>query len=619
MNHKLRVEILGLVAVASLASFSHIFRIQFTAMHEYAFVASMNEALNVNSSLHHTLIKEKKDKGSGSTGGSGSYAHPCAGTLVGGTCILGDTTPPSIPTNVIATPISCTSVNISWNESFDQSGIVTKYNVYRNGSLLPPPQIIGGTVYTDLNASDATSYAYTVSAVDTYGNVSAQSAPANVTTPGCSFTSWSKRFGGTGADLAYKVAVDQSNGDMVVVGSFQSAFSFGALPQITSAGVEDIFVAKFSSNGTPLWAKGLGGTGVDSATDVAIDANGNVAVTGYFSGTVDFGSGPKTSSGSLDIFVAKLDSAGQYIWSKNFGAVDSDQGNSVAFDMSGNVIVTGLFRWTVNFGCGALTSALFGAPDIFFAKYAANGSCTWAKNFSAPSSDVGYAVAVDSSDNIFLAGTFLGSLNLGGSVLNASGTTSDDFYVAKFSSSSQHLWSKSFGSIGTESAADIAVDSSGNVFATGQFALKVDFGGGLEQAVGQDSYVLKLSGIDGTYSWVKTFTSTNNETGNAIALDRNGNAMVAGYFDGSVDFGGGTLTTAGSADIFVAKFSGSNGTHVWSHRYGASLFEQGLGAAVDLNDNPLFTGYFKGTVDFGNGPLVGNGTAADIFLLTLER
>jgi len=386
--------------------------------------------------------------------------------------------------------------------------------------------------------------------------------------------------------------------------------------QLTSAGSDDIFLAKYSANGTHQWSKRFGGTGTDSASDIALDSNGDIVVCGYFSGTADFGGGPRTSAGGYDIFVAKYSSSGAYLWSKTFGAVDSDTANSVAVDASGNVIVTGVFRWTVNFGLGGLTSALFGAPDMFLAKYAADGTPLWTKNYSGPSTDYGSSVATDSAGNIVVSGGFLGSLNLGGLSLTASGTTSEDFFVAKFTPAGQHVWSKRFGNIGTDTAADLAVDGSGNVVVTGQFALTVDFGGGGRSAIGQDIYVLKLSATGG-HLWSKNFTTTGNEVGNAVAIDSAGNVVVTGYMDGSADFGGGTLTTAGSADIIVLKLSGSNGGHQWSHRYGATSFEQGLGITLDANDKPLVTGYFKGTVDFGGGPLVGTGALADIFLLQL--
>ncbi len=438
-------------------------------------------------------------------------------------------------------------------------------------------------------------------------------APSMVLAVGGQFD-WVRHWGGTSNDLGYQVAV-AGNSDIVVAGSFQSVVDFGG-GSFTSAGGDDIFIGRFNSSGGHVWSKQLGGTGTDVALSVAVGPSDEVVACGYFSGTVDFGSGNRVSAGQSDMFITKYNSAGVYQWSKTFGAQDVDQCNGVVIDSGGNVIVTGVFRWTVNFGTGNRTSALFGAPDMFIAKYASDGTATWANNYSGPSTDYGASVTVDSGGSILLVGGFLGSLNLGGGVMNAHGTTAEDFYVAKFSAMGQHAWSKSFGSTGTDTAASVVTDSFGNVLVTGQFALTVDFGGGNVSAIGQDVYVLKLGGVAGAYVWVKNPVSTGSETGNSITVDSLDNVVVTGYMDGSMDFGGGSLTSAGSADIFVVELSGVNSSNLWARRYGATSFEQGLGVDVS-GAKVLVTGYFKGTVDFGGGPVVGTGTSGDVFLLQL--
>ena len=121
------------------------------------------------------------------------------------------------------------------------------------------------------------------------------------------------------------------------------------------------------STGKHLWSKGFGDGSHQAAEAVAVDASGNVIVTGNFEGTVDFGGGALTSTGSRDIFVAKFGSDGAHLWSKSFGAGDDQITQAVTVDASGNVIVTGWFYGTVDFGGGALTSA--GSFDIFVAKF----------------------------------------------------------------------------------------------------------------------------------------------------------------------------------------------------------------------------------------------------------
>ena len=110
-----------------------------------------------------------------------------------------------------------------------------------------------------------------------------------------------------------------------------------------------------------------------------MDGSGNVFVTGIFSGTVDFGGGNLVSAGSVDIFVAKYNANGVHQWSKRLGGTGGEIGQAVAVDGSGNVVVTGDFSGTVDFGGGNLVSA--GSSDVFLAKYNASGVHQWSKRF----------------------------------------------------------------------------------------------------------------------------------------------------------------------------------------------------------------------------------------------
>ena len=121
------------------------------------------------------------------------------------------------------------------------------------------------------------------------------------------------------------------------------------------------------ATGDHLWSNRFGGTSSEYGHSVAIDSAGNVLVTGYFQGTADFGGGGLTSAGDLDVFVAKYDASGKHLWSKRFGGTSGDYGLSVAIDSAGNVLVTGYFQGTVDFGGGGLTNA--GSVDIFVAKF----------------------------------------------------------------------------------------------------------------------------------------------------------------------------------------------------------------------------------------------------------
>ncbi|HEX6426137.1 MAG TPA: SBBP repeat-containing protein, partial [Niastella sp.] len=177
-------------------------------------------------------------------------------------------------------------------------------------------------------------------------------------------------------------------GNRYITGYFNGAVDFdpGAGTQnLTSAGSNDIFLAKYDASGNYVWAKGMGGIGFEMGYSLAVDASGNSYITGQFTGTVDFdpGSGTQnlTTTGNADIFLAKYDASGNYMWAQQIGATNNDIGYALAVDASGNSYITGYFNGTVDFDPGAGTQDLIstGNADIFLAKYDASGNYVWAK------------------------------------------------------------------------------------------------------------------------------------------------------------------------------------------------------------------------------------------------
>ena len=136
---------------------------------------------------------------------------------------------------------------------------------------------------------------------------------------------------------------------------------------LTSVGSYDIFIAKYlGSNGDCGWAKAFGGTDLDVVYDVAVDGSCGIAVTGYFRGSADFGGWPLNSDGLSDIFVLKYNADGDHIWSDRFGGAYEDRGLGITMDDEGNVLVTGIFQDTADFGGSPQGSS--GGYDIFLLK-----------------------------------------------------------------------------------------------------------------------------------------------------------------------------------------------------------------------------------------------------------
>ncbi|MEW6271201.1 MAG: hypothetical protein AB1689_18115 [Thermodesulfobacteriota bacterium] len=520
-----------------------------------------------------------------------------------------DVTAPSAPGSVAASATTCTQVEVTWSAASDDAGGsgIAGYQVYRDDAALAGGWVAApGTRFTDTTASEGRAYRYAVRARDRAGNVSASSNVAFANTPTCTAASpWSRRLGGVGYDAVRGVAVDAA-GNVIVVGSFQGAVDLGG-GALTSAGEDDMFVAKYSAAGAHLWSKRLGGGGYDVAYGVAVDGSGAIVLAGAFGGAVDFGGGALTSAGGTDVVVAKYSPMGVVQWAKRFGAAADDAAYAVAVDGNDDVVLTGFFQGTVSFGGTALAS-VYGGLDAFVVKLTGGaGAHVWSKNFACGSPDLGYGIAVDAAGDVAVTGAFRGTMNLGGGVLTSAGLY--DGFVVKLTAQGAHLWSKRFGGTASDFGNGVAADDAGAVIVTGSYAGTVDFGGGALASAngGVDAFLVKYS-ASGGHAWSKRFGHTATDIGYAVTVDASGNATAVGYFQATADFGGGALTSAGSEDAFVASY-GPSGAHRWSKRFGGTSLDLLQGVAANADGSVAVGGLFAGVSSFGTGTLTSAGQA----------
>jgi len=235
---------------------------------------------------------------------------------------------------------------------------------------------------------------------------------------------------------------------------------------------------------------------------IVADAAGNVIVTGRFWGETDFGNSMPLAAVGTDLFVVKLDPSGKLVWIKSFsgGQYTSMHGYGVAVDTKGNVLVTGVFWGAVDFGSGPLTSV--GHQDIFVLKLDPTGNHLWSKSFGSNNGDDGVAIAADAADNVVVTGSFMGTVDFGGGPYDSAGsctgdpcTPGPDIFVLKLDALGKHLWSKGFGGNSSwRGGNDVGVDSGGNVVFSGHLFGSIDVGGGPLQSVGEWSgFLAKLS------------------------------------------------------------------------------------------------------------------------------
>lgn len=427
--------------------------------------------------------------------------------------------------------------------------------------------------------------------------------------PDCGAGVWSKRFGDFDGQYGRSVASD-ALGNVYVVGVFYSKLDFGAGP-LTATNL-DAYLVKFDPAGNLLWSKQFTGPFGEYATSVAVDSAGNVVVAGNFQGPTDFGGGPLTAV-DLDAFVAKYDPSGKHIWSKSFGAADVQSVSTLAIDKMDNIVLGGIFQGTVDFGGGPFSSPA--NIDMFGVKLDSNGNHLWSKQFDQTDGNQPELtdLAVDDAGNVAFTGYFYGTMDFGGGPLTSVG--SYDIFVLKFGANGQHLWSKRYGNASGESPSAVAYDSAGNLFLAGAFKTSLNFGGTtLTSAGSDDGWLVKLDS-GGAHVWSKRFGDSQQQFISGLAVSKTEDLGLAITSAGSVDYGGGPVTSAGGVDIVTVRLDNA-GNHIWSRRAGDINNQGSYAIAFDPAGYVLLTGELVASADFGNGLLTSAGSA-DLFVAKL--
>lgn len=286
----------------------------------------------------------------------------------------------------------------------------------------------------------------------------------------------------------------------------------------------------------------------------------------------------------------------KYSTSLSAGAQATIRG--VAKDSAGNIVVCGLFSGTMDFGAGAVTSS---GGAAFIAKYTPAGALIFSKKLTV--NDLGsgaYSVAVDSQANIIVVGVFSHVMDFGGgttltSTLDAFGSDWGDFFVAKYTTDGTLSWANRYGGTNQDICFGVAIDPSNNILLGTMIQNTVTFGGITLNAGYDDIAIVKLSS-SGTVLWAKLMTGAGDDRPFGINVDSSGNLLVTGVLSDGANIGGGPITGAG---MFLAKYSGTDGSYLWS-----KTFSGGIGwsvAADPVSGNVIFSGSMAGPTNFGGG------------------
>ena len=462
--------------------------------------------------------------------------------------------------------------------------------------------------------------------------------------------SWTKTWGGSGAEVpAGAMAIDKS-GNIFIAGQFQGKANFdpaklSANSTFTSShGTVDAYLTKLNASGqyqwTRIWGSGYltdtacfrpQGCGRDAANGVAVDDLGNAYVAGLFQNRVDMGSGIVISSNaptaSNNIFVAKFGPDGTTQWAHAWGGTAGGEAYTLAVDkVRGAVYVEGDWSTnpntgTVNFNPGGPNGVRtnHGFYDAFLSKFDLSGNFQWVRTWGGSQYDDGPGVGVDpATGDIYVCGMY-GSQDINFNPADpndpaglhpASDNSSMllDVFLTKFDAAGNWKWVRTWGGQGVEDAgANVAVDQAGNVYATGRFkCTHCNFNVGTYGPLtpedwhssqgGFDSFVSKFK-ADGTFQWAQTWGGPLQDQVGALAIDDMNNMYVGGVTSGTIDPATFVWTTG---DAYLRKFA-SDGSFKWEKSWGGSQTDWLNGLGVNSAHNLYASGSVQGSADFDPG------------------
>jgi hypothetical protein len=354
-------------------------------------------------------------------------------------------------------------------------------NVYLCGSFDSPTLQFGATTLT--NANPGSNDLFLVK-YDGSGNVL-----------------WANTKGGIGSEEALGVSADRS-GHVVITGDFSSAsLIFGTDTIRNASGNANVFLAAYDNTGNALWALGAGGTQPDFGNAVCTDTTGNICITGSFaSPSITFGSTLMHNAGTANIFIAKYSSTGTFLWAKNYGSAGHDEGNGVSSDVYGEFFICGTFSSSAFHIDSTATLSNSGSSNIFLIKMDGLGRVKWAHTAGGASMDEGNAVCSSRNGSVFICGSFDSFyVNVGTAVLNNSNPGTYDAFVAEYDGLGNVLFAKSVGGSGNDNARGIGLDKLANAYVTGDFtSASVNFGSAVVNSSStQNMFAAGMSGING--------------------------------------------------------------------------------------------------------------------------
>ncbi len=384
-------------------------------------------------------------------------------------------------------------------------------------------------------------------------------------------------------------------------------------------------------SGAALWADGFTDSinGSLLAPVTAVDSAGNTFVFGTFTGTLTLGAKSVVGVGPFDLFLAKVDATGTVLWVHGYGSYSF--ANGVAVDASGNVYVSGRFESDLDFGGGTDAGNYgnsYAKTNGFLAKFDGDGNYVWSQEVGNGSgNEILTGIVVDGLGGVAVVGGLQGSVTFAasdGGTQTVTSAGSNDILVLKVSEGGVFQWAARFGDGSDQEASSISADAAGNFYVGAYGSGTLDLGAaGTLSATSYDNFLLKLA-PSGAPSWGRALTGNGDIGGEYVATTPGGTTAFAFTATSAVslsgsDAGDASLPFGGNGDVVVTAFD-TDGNYLWGHDYGDSLDQEVQAVAVDLDGNVFLTGGFEGTLAFqasGPGTWVSQG-GYDAFLLELN-
>jgi hypothetical protein len=455
--------------------------------------------------------------------------------------------------------------------------------------------------------------------------------------------SWAIQAGGVGWDRAYDIAVLE-DGSFTLTGSFEEQAVFGPDEpteiKLDSFGLEDVFVAEYLADGSPVWISHAGSEQYgESGTAITALANGTAVVVGDFRGTVVFGHGEPNETtfewdGNTHAFIAAYAPDGLLKWARQVVGSLSENGRTVVALADDTILFAGGFVTEAIFNPGRPDEATVTEGTAFLANYEEDGTLNWAKTVGTteyPAYVQVNSVSTAPNGSYSITGWFTDEtvFGLGGSTETALVAVGKrDLFIANYSPDGQLKWATRAGGAGEEQGTDIVTLDDGSVVVTGFFDGEAVFGLGeagetaLTSMGWEDAYIARYD-ADGALLWANRAGGEGWDRATALTALPDSAIAVTGYFEGEAFFGAEEdqdmhLASNGLTDVFAAGFD-NDGHLGWVHQAGGMGWDKAYGIASTTEGSVLVTGYFEGDADFPveRGSTLTSAGDDDIFIMLL--